>query len=145
MKWTIFVTFLLLCANKFWFFPILYWNYLSLDRSKKFHCKKSINFLVSFWKKNQLNFQNQIFILGAPFRHWIRFSITVIKIFVTHHQQLPWKKLYFNKSSKIHLIYKLVMKTLFCENTQITVFLFPWSMLFHTFCNFCNKIGTCSQ
>ena len=39
-------------------------------------------------KQIQLNLQNQIFILGAPFCHWLSLSIPIIKIFVIHYQQL---------------------------------------------------------
>ena len=41
-----------------------------------------------FLKIIQFDLQNQIFILGAPFWHWLRLSMPVIKIFVTHYQQL---------------------------------------------------------
>ena len=43
-----------------------------------------------FWQvfeKNTLDFQNQFFILGASFWHWLRYSIPVIKIFVACYYQ----------------------------------------------------------
>ena len=44
----------------------------------------SIVIFGKFLKKIYLDLQNQIFVLGAPFLHWLTLSLPVIKIFVTH-------------------------------------------------------------
>ena len=49
---------------------------------------KSYVIFGSFLKIIKFDLQTQISILGAPFWHWLRLSMLVIKIFVAHYQQL---------------------------------------------------------